>query len=47
VADAAGHGEIARAVASVSADACRVPLAVDLETSLGSFRVELEAYERR
>jgi hypothetical protein len=47
VAGAADRSEIARAVAWVSADARRVPLAVDLETSLGSFRVELEVYQRR
>ena len=47
VARASDRGEIARAVAWVSADARRVPLAVDLETSLGSFRVELDAYQRR
>ncbi len=47
VARASDRGEIARAVAWVSADARRVPLAVDLDTSLGSFRLELDAYQRR
>jgi len=47
VAGAPDRREVARAVAWVSADARRVPLAVDLEASLGSFRVELEAYQRR
>ena len=47
VARASDQGEIARAVAWVSADARRLPLAVDLETSLGSFRLELDAYTRQ
>jgi len=47
VARASDRGAIARAVAWVSADARRVPLAVDLDTSLGSFRLELDAYQRR
>jgi len=47
VARASDRGEIARAAAWVSTDARRVPLAVDLDTSLGSFRFELDAYQRR
>jgi hypothetical protein len=47
VARASDRGEIARAVAWVSADPRRLPLAVDLETSLGSFRLELDAYQRQ
>ncbi len=38
---------VARAVVWLSTDARRVPLALELETSLGSFRAELDAYERR
>jgi hypothetical protein len=47
VARASDRGEIARAVAWVSADARRLPLAVDLETALGSFRLDLDAYSRQ
>jgi hypothetical protein len=47
VARASDRGEIARAVAWVSADARRLPLAVDLDTALGSFRLELDAYHRQ
>jgi len=44
---ASDRREVARAVAWLSTDARRVPLALDLQTSLGSFRVELDAYQRR
>ena len=47
VARASDRGETARAVAWVSADARRLPLAVDVDTSLGSFRLELDAYQRQ
>ncbi len=47
VARASDGGEVAHAVAWVSADARRLPLAVDLDTSLGSFRLELDAYQRQ
>ena len=47
VARPSGRGEVARAVAWVSADARRLPLAVDLDTSLGAFRLELAAYQRQ
>ncbi len=47
VARASGGGEVARAVAWISADARRLPLAVDLDTSLGAFRLELDAYQRQ
>jgi hypothetical protein len=47
VARASEPGEIARAVAWVSTDARRLPLAVDLDTALGSFRLELEAFQRQ
>jgi len=43
---ASDRGEVARAVAWVSADARRMPLAVDLDTSRGSFRLELDASHR-
>lgn len=46
VARASDRVEVARAVAWVSADARRLPLAVDLDTSLGAFRLELDAYRR-
>lgn len=44
---ASDRGEVARAVAWVSADQRRLPLAVDFDTSLGSFRLELDAYHRQ
>jgi hypothetical protein len=44
---ASDRREVARAVAWVSADARRLPLAVDLDTSLGAFRLELDAYQRQ
>jgi hypothetical protein len=47
VARASDRGEVARAVAWVSADARRLPLAVDLDTSLGAFRLELDGYQRQ
>jgi hypothetical protein len=39
--------EVARAVVWLSTDARRVPLALEFETSLGPFRAELDAYDRR
>jgi hypothetical protein len=39
--------EIARAALWISADRRRVPLVLDVETSLGPVRAELDAYERR
>jgi hypothetical protein len=47
VESASDRREVARAVAWFSTDERRVPLALDLQTSLGSFRAELDAYERR
>jgi hypothetical protein len=39
--------DVLRAVVWLSTDARRVPLALEFETSLGSFRAELDTYERR
>jgi hypothetical protein len=39
--------EAARAALWLSTDRRRVPLALDIETAFGSFRAELERYERR
>ena len=47
VARASDGREVARAVGWVSTDARRLPLAVDLDTSLGAFRLELGAYQRQ
>jgi hypothetical protein len=43
----ADRRETARAVVWISTDRRRVPLVLDLETSLGPFRAELDAYEHR
>ncbi len=47
VESASDRREVLRAVAWLSTDVRRVPLALEFETSLGLFRAELETYERR